>query len=130
MPDVTHTQHHAACGCTASDPATVPLSTQTTEDGRVRTAVENTLLRAVLPDGVTRRGLIKTVGRGAALAAIAKLLPVDFASEVFAADGAVEKKDLKIGFIPITCATPIIMAAPMGFYSKHGLNVEAIKTAN
>ncbi len=40
-----------------------------------------------------------------------------------------EKKDLKVGFIPITCATPIIMAAPMGFYSKNGLNVEVIKTA-
>ena len=40
-----------------------------------------------------------------------------------------EKKDLKVGFIPITCATPIIMAAPLGFYSKHGLNVEVVKTA-
>jgi hypothetical protein len=27
-----------------------------------------------------------------------------------------EKKDLKIGFIPITCATPLIMADPLGFY--------------
>ena len=43
--------------------------------------------------------------------------------------GAPEKKDLKVGFIPITCATPIIMAHPMGFYSKHGLNVEVVKTA-
>ena len=40
-----------------------------------------------------------------------------------------EKKDLKVGFIPITCATPIIMAAPLGFYAKHGLNVEVVKTA-
>jgi nitrate/nitrite transport system substrate-binding protein len=48
---------------------------------------------------------------------------------VFAQGGAIEKKDLKVGFIPITCATPIIMAHPLGFYSKHGLNVEVIKTA-
>ena len=47
----------------------------------------------------------------------------------FAQGGALEKKDLKVGFIPITCATPIIMAAPMGFYAKNGLNVEVIKTA-
>ncbi|MCX7373217.1 MAG: CmpA/NrtA family ABC transporter substrate-binding protein, partial [Alphaproteobacteria bacterium] len=32
-------------------------------------------------------------------------------------------------FIPITCATPIIMADPMGFYRRHGLNVEVIRTA-
>ena len=48
---------------------------------------------------------------------------------MFAQGGAIEKKDLKVGFIPITCATPIIMAQPMGFYAKHGLNVEVIKTA-
>jgi nitrate/nitrite transport system substrate-binding protein len=36
---------------------------------------------------------------------------------------------LKVGFIPIRCATPIIMAAPLGFYAKHGLNVEVVKTA-
>ncbi|MDC4227516.1 MAG: CmpA/NrtA family ABC transporter substrate-binding protein [Candidatus Manganitrophus sp.] len=40
-----------------------------------------------------------------------------------------EKTALKIGFIPITCATPIIMAEPMGFYKRYGLNVELIKTA-
>ena len=43
--------------------------------------------------------------------------------------GALEKKSLKIGFIPITCATPIIMAEPMGFYRKQGLEVEVVKTA-
>ena len=43
--------------------------------------------------------------------------------------GTLEKKDLKVGFIPITCATPIIMAEPIGFYTKHGLNVEVVKTA-
>ena len=51
------------------------------------------------------------------------------ATEVFAQAAAPEKKDLKVGFIPITCATPIIMAHPMGFYTKHGLNVEVVKTA-
>src|SRR5690606_25386533 len=36
---------------------------------------------------------------------------------------------LKVGFIPITCATPIIMAHPMGFYARHGLDVDVVKTA-
>ena len=63
------------------------------------------------------------------MAAISSVLPLGVAREAFAQGGAPEKKDLKIGFIPITCATPIIMAHPMGFYTKHGLNVEVIKTA-
>ncbi|WP_184527135.1 ABC transporter substrate-binding protein [Bacillus benzoevorans] len=40
-----------------------------------------------------------------------------------------EKPELTIGFIPITCATPIIMADPMGFYKKYGLNVTVKKYA-
>jgi nitrate/nitrite transport system substrate-binding protein len=39
----------------------------------------------------------------------------------------VEKTSLKVGFIPITCATPIIMSEPLGFYSKYGLKVELVK---
>jgi nitrate/nitrite transport system substrate-binding protein len=39
------------------------------------------------------------------------------------------RTNLKIGFIPITCATPLIMAHPLGFYKKQGLNVEVTKTA-
>ena len=39
------------------------------------------------------------------------------------------RRTSRSAFIPITCATPIIMAHPMGFYSKHGLNVEVVKTA-
>jgi nitrate/nitrite transport system substrate-binding protein len=40
-----------------------------------------------------------------------------------------EKKDLKIGFIAITCATPLIMADPLGFYKRQGLSVQLNKTA-
>ena len=40
-----------------------------------------------------------------------------------------EKKDLKVGFIAITCATPLIMADPLGFYRQQGLNVALTKTA-
>jgi len=48
---------------------------------------------------------------------------------VSAGKNPLEKTDLKVGFVPITCATPIIMAHPMGFYQRYGLNVEVIKTA-
>lgn len=45
-----------------------------------------------------------------------------------AAPGSLEKRDLTIGFIPITCASPIIMAKPLGFYERYGLNVTVVKT--
>jgi nitrate/nitrite transport system substrate-binding protein len=98
------------------------------EDGRYQRVVENAVMRALFPQDAQRRFFLKQVGASTALAAISSLFPLAAATEAFA-QAVPEKKDLKVGFIPITCATPIIMASPMGFYAKHGLNVEVIKTA-
>jgi nitrate/nitrite transport system substrate-binding protein len=86
-------------------------------------------MRAIFPKDVGRRAFLQSVGASTALAALSQFFPLKTATEVFAEGGAIEKKNLKVGFIPITCATPIIMAHPMGFYKKHGLDVDVIKTA-
>jgi nitrate/nitrite transport system substrate-binding protein len=92
--------------------------------------VEQAVLRAAIPDAGLRRRFLQAVGTGTALAALSTLFPLAAAKEAFAQGGGrIEKTRLKVGFIPITCATPIIMAHPMGFYSKHGLDVEVVKTA-
>jgi nitrate/nitrite transport system substrate-binding protein len=98
-------------------------------DGLMRRSVESAVLRALFPADIDRRNFLKAVGATTAFAAIAQFFPLGTAMDAFAQSAAPEKKDLKVGFIPITCATPIIMAAPMGFYSKQGLNVEVVKTA-
>ncbi len=100
------------------------------EDKRYEGVVASAVMRAMFPRDAARRAFLKGIGASAALAALSQLFPLKAATEAFAqGSGAIEKKDLKIGFIPITCATPIIMAHPMGFYARHGLNVEVIKTA-
>ncbi len=91
--------------------------------------VEQTVLKAIAPNPVHRRALLQGVGASTIAAAISSFFPISMATEVFAQTGTPEKTDLKVGFIPITCATPIIMADPLGFYKKHGLNVEVIKAA-
>jgi nitrate/nitrite transport system substrate-binding protein len=95
--------------------------------------VENTLLRAIVPDEPMRRRFLRAVGRRSAMAAIGSVLPLGTLASLQAMaqekGGTIEKRDLKIGFIPITCATPLIMAHPLGFYAKQGLNVEVVKTA-
>src|SRR5690349_10698122 len=100
-----------------------------TEMRRYEGVVASAVMRQIFPTDAARRAFLKTVGASTALAALSQFFPLKTATEVFAQGGAVEKKDLKVGFIPITCGTPIIMAQPMGFYAKHGLNVEVIKTA-
>src|SRR5580765_1504045 len=99
------------------------------EDKRYQHVVASAVMRAMFPADKGRRAFLQSLGASTALAALSQFFPLKAATEVFAAPGAVEKKDLKVGFIPITCATPIIMAKPMGFYEKQGLNVDVIKTA-
>src|SRR5882757_5837027 len=99
------------------------------EEKRYEGVVASAVMRAVFPQDAARRAFLKSVGAATALAALSQFFPLKTATEAFAEAGTPEKKDLKVGFIPITCATPIIMAAPLGFYAKYGLNVEVVKTA-
>ena len=99
------------------------------ETKRYQGVVASAVMRAMFPQDAARRAFLKSVGAATAVAAVSQFFPLQTATEAFAQGGPLEKKDLKVGFIPITCATPIIMAAPMGFYAKNGLNVEVIKTA-
>lgn len=99
-------------------------------DALASLAVEGAVMRALFPQDSVRRAFIKSVGAGTALAAVSSLFPLGAAKEAFAqATGPLEKTNLKVGFIPITCATPIIMAHPMGFYERQGLKVDVVKTA-
>ena len=99
------------------------------EEKRYEGVVASAVMRQMFPNDIARRAFLKSVGASTALAAISQFFPIKTATEAFADAGVPEKKDLKVGFIPITCATPIIMAAPLGFYAKHGLNVDVVKTA-
>ena len=94
-------------------------------------ALEVAVTKAVLQaSGPSRRQLLAGVGSAALIGLISEFLPLS-QLQALAADpvGKPEKTDLAIGFIPITCATPIIMAEPMGFYSKHGLNAKVKRAA-
>jgi len=92
--------------------------------------VQEAVLRSVFPNARYRRRVLKAIGTGTAAAAIAACFPLGVAEALAqSSPGPIEKPDLKIGFIPITCASPIIMAQPMGFYAKYKLNVDVVKTA-
>jgi nitrate/nitrite transport system substrate-binding protein len=101
------------------------------EEALLSRAVESAVVRAVFGfDDLERRQFLRAVGASTALAAIAQVFPIDVAKALAAEKpGPLEKTKLAVGFIPITCATPIIMAHPMGFYAKFGLDVDVIKTA-
>ncbi len=92
--------------------------------------VESAILKGLFRTDAKRRQFMRAVGAGTASAAIASIIPMDkVKAAIVEAKGPLEKTKLNIGFVPITCATPIIMAKPLGFYEKYGLDVSVIKTA-
>lgn len=99
------------------------------EEAHFERAVESAVVRALFPHDETRRAFLRAVGASTALAAVSSFFPLSATKALAAENGALEKKDLKIGFLPITCATPIVAADPLGFYAKQGLNISLIKTA-
>ncbi len=116
-----HTPH------AASQSSDLPAST----DEMMERAVESAVVRSVFGQNeFSRRSFAALLGGGALAAAFQSVLPLDKAKAAILDDlGKPEKSKLNVGFVPITCATPIIMAQPMGFYEKHGLSVDVIKTA-
>jgi nitrate/nitrite transport system substrate-binding protein len=78
------------------------------EEARANRVVERAVLHALFPQDAVRRTFLRAVGAATALAAIETLFPLGAAREAFAQRPAkLEKQKLAVGFIPITCATPI-----------------------
>ncbi|HEY9887747.1 MAG TPA: ABC transporter substrate-binding protein, partial [Candidatus Obscuribacterales bacterium] len=83
--------------------------------------------------GTSRREFLRNMAVGAALVSLASC--AGGGGEPAAEEGAeapvdtstLEKTDIQVGFIPITCATPIIMSEPLGFYEKYGFNATVVK---
>ena len=79
----------------------------------------------------SRREFLRNLAVGAALVTLANCgsgqqTTEDAPDEPVSTDG-LEKTELQVGFIPITCATPIIMSEPLGFYKKYGFNAKVVK---
>ena len=94
-------------------------------------AVESAIVRSVFGQSdIGRRSFMGMMGGSTMAAALASVFPLNKAKAAILDElGPPEKTDLNIGFVPITCATPIIMAQPLGFYERYGLNAQVIKTA-
>lgn len=92
--------------------------------------VESAVMKGIFGTDMNRRNFLRGVGSATALAAVSQFVPLDsLKAAIIDAKGPLEKTKLNVGFVPITCATPIIMAKPLGFYERYGLDVNVIKTA-
>ncbi|MDH0611853.1 MULTISPECIES: CmpA/NrtA family ABC transporter substrate-binding protein [unclassified Agrobacterium] len=84
-------------------------------------------MKKIFSGDVSRRTILKTT----ATAALVSAVRVAFPSGAFAATAEPEVKGVKIGFIALTDAAPLIIAAEKGLFAKHGMpDVEVLKQAS
>jgi nitrate/nitrite transport system substrate-binding protein len=133
--DIGSTLGGCACGRHVDDAAhraATAIGPHDTHDGlrddgeaALRDAIEAAAVRALFPHNATRRAFLGAVGKSTAIAAVYSVLPIASLQQAFAETkvSQLEKRDLDVGFLPITCATPLIAAEPLGFYKQEGLNV-------
>jgi nitrate/nitrite transport system substrate-binding protein len=133
-------RHGAGCGCAACGgdaghrhhaTAEVDSNPLKTSDDILERAVESAVVRSVFGHNeLSRRSFASLLGGSTLAAALSAVFPMEKAkAAILDTLGKPEKAKLNVGFVPITCATPIIMAKPLGFYEKYGLDVDVIKTA-
>ena len=91
--------------------------------------IDTALVHGLFPDPVLRRTLLKTVGATVLLGALSSILPVDTLKAIAQERKPLEKTKLNVGFLPITCADPLIYGEKLGSYPQEGLEVTLQKIA-
>jgi nitrate/nitrite transport system substrate-binding protein len=90
--------------------------------------VETTLINTLFPHVPTRRAFLKSVGSATALAAMAQFFSLDTMKALALEAPKPEKTKLNVGYVPITCTVPLLLAHAMGEYQKEGLDVNLART--
>ncbi|MCW0000714.1 ABC transporter substrate-binding protein [Pararhizobium sp. YC-54] len=84
-------------------------------------------MKMTFSNGITRRSLLKTTATAAMFTAIRTAFP----SGAFAATAGPEVTGVKLGFIALTDAAPLIIAKEKGLFEKYGMpDVEVAKQAS
>ncbi|MDH2088891.1 ABC transporter substrate-binding protein [Rhizobium pusense] len=84
-------------------------------------------MKKIFSGAVSRRAILKTTATAALVTAVRGAFP----SGAFAATAEPEVKGAKLGFIALTDAAPLVIAAEKGLFAKHGMpDVEVLKQAS
>jgi nitrate/nitrite transport system substrate-binding protein len=109
-------------GCSCCGPTPKLSAEEAISDG-----VESALLHGLFPEPVLRRTLLTQVGAAVLLGSLAALLPIETLKAIAQEKKPLEKTKLNVGFLPITCAAPLIYGELLGSYAAQGLEVSLQK---
>jgi nitrate/nitrite transport system substrate-binding protein len=100
------------------------------ETSAMRETLADGMFAGMFPNARQRREFLGAVGRNTALAALSTFAPLGSLTAL-AQDRSqkLEKTKVNVGFLPITCATPLIYAEQLGLFTRQGLEMNLQKIA-
>lgn len=119
-------EYSCTCGCQTKQDI---KATSPSDEAALNEQIDLSLMTALFPEPIFRRQLLKSVGAATVLGALSSILPLDTLKAIAQESKPLEKPNLAVGFLPITCAVPLIYGERLGFYAKQGLNVNLQKIA-
>jgi len=119
-----HSYFSGVCSCGQHEGTPAATAEEAVDRG-----IEQALLHGLFPDPIQRRSLLKSVGAATVLGALSSILPLDSLRAIAQERKPLEKTKLAVGFLPITCAAPLIYGEHLGEYRKQGLEVSLQKIA-
>jgi nitrate/nitrite transport system substrate-binding protein len=90
--------------------------------------VRGAALRAVFGGSPARRAVLRALGTATALGILDSVMPLGTLQAMAEEKAKPEKSELTIGFIEITCATPLCVADKLNLFRENGLDVELVRT--
>lgn len=117
-----------ACGCSGCR-SEVTFTAAPTIESAADAAIDQSLLHGLFPDPLERRTLLRAVGAATLLGALGSILPIGTLKAIAQERKPLEKTKISVGFLPITCAAPLIYGEILGLYTKQGLEVSLQKIA-
>jgi nitrate/nitrite transport system substrate-binding protein len=90
--------------------------------------VRDAALRAVFGGSPARRLVLRSLGNAAALAILDTVMPLGTLQAMAEEKAKPENSEITIGFIDITCATPLCVADKLSLFRENGLDVELVRT--
>lgn len=131
--DSTSQRHQWKCHCgehhpTCEKPVHTEILSSQGETSATREVLAEGFLAGMFPDQKLRRAFLSAVGRNSAIAALSTLTPLGTLTAL-AQDKSqrLEKTKINVGFLPITCATPLIYAEQLGLFARQGLELSLQK---
>ena len=97
-------------------------------DADLGSLVRQSVLSTIFGNSPGRRAVLKLLGVSTALSMIEQVIPLGALEAMAQEAKAPEKAELTIGFIPISCSAPLLIAAQQGLFKAGGLDVELVKT--